>query len=86
MLQVATPGHESYGKHVPQHVIDSIIAPREESSDLVLQWIRDAGLGDHATLSPRSDAVVVEASVSQIEKLLDAEYTSFGEPPFTALG
>jgi tripeptidyl-peptidase I len=55
-----------------------MIAPKDESSDLVMQWIQSEGLGDYATISPRLDAVIVEASISQIEKLLNAEYTPFG--------
>jgi tripeptidyl-peptidase I len=55
-----------------------MIAPKDESSDLVMQWIRTEGLGEYATISPRLDAVVVEASISQIEKLLNADYTPFG--------
>jgi tripeptidyl-peptidase-1 len=77
--QIATPGHALYGNHLSQHVIDAMVAPRDESSDLVIQWIETEGLGDHATISPRSDSVIVEASVSQIEKLLNAEYAPFGK-------
>jgi tripeptidyl-peptidase-1 len=79
--QIATPGHELYGKHLAQHVIDAIVAPKDESGDLVMQWIAAEGLGSHATISPRLDSVIVEASISQIEKLLNAEYTPFGETP-----
>jgi tripeptidyl-peptidase-1 len=55
-----------------------MVAPKDESSNLVMQWIESEGLGDHATISPRLDSVVVEASISQVEKLLNAEYTPFG--------
>lgn len=58
-----------------------MVAPKDESSEAVMQWIESAGLGDYATISPRLDSVVVEASVSQIEKLLNAEYTPFGKAP-----
>ena len=56
-----------------------MIAPKDESSDLVMQWIESEGLGDSAIFSPRLDSVVVEASISKIEKLLNAEYTPFGK-------
>jgi tripeptidyl-peptidase-1 len=58
-----------------------MIAPMDESSELVMQWIESEGLGDYATMSPRWDSVVVEASISQIEQLLNAEYTPFGKLP-----
>ena len=55
-----------------------MIAPRNESSDLVMGWLESEGLSSHAALSARGDSVVVEASISQIEKLLNAEYSAFG--------
>jgi tripeptidyl-peptidase-1 len=56
-----------------------MIAPKDETSELVMQWIESEGLADYATLSPRLDAVVIEASISKIEKLLDAEYEPYGK-------
>lgn len=62
-----------------------MIAPKDESSDLVMQWIESEGLADFATISPRLDTVVVEASISKIEKLLNAEYSPFGGNAFFSL-
>lgn len=60
-----------------------MIAPKEESRELVMKWIEDAGLSSHATTSPLSDSIIVEASISQIESLIKAEYNSFGNNPFS---
>lgn len=56
-----------------------MIAPKDEASERVMQWIESEGLADYATLSPRLDAVVVEASISKIEKLLVADYEPYGD-------
>lgn len=56
-----------------------MIAPKDESSELVLKWLASEGLRGHASISPRSDAVIVDASVAEIEKLLNAEYTAFSK-------
>lgn len=56
-----------------------MVAPKDESSDLVMQWIESEGLGKYATISERQDSVVIEASISKIEKLLKAEYAPFGK-------
>jgi tripeptidyl-peptidase-1 len=66
-----------YGSHLSQHVIDAMIAPKEESSDIVMQWLEAEGLSKHASKS--TDSVIVEAALGQIEKLLKAEYMPFGE-------
>jgi hypothetical protein len=70
---------------VSQNVIDEMIAPREESYDLVMQWIEKEELSNQAIASPLSDSVIVEASVSQIEKLLKAEYSAFGKIIFSLI-
>ncbi len=57
-----------------------MIAPKDESSALVMQWLDTAGLSSHASVSSRGDSIVVKTSVSQVEKLLNAEYHVFGEP------
>jgi hypothetical protein len=56
-----------------------MIAPKDESRDLVLNWVEEAGLSRYASPYPSSDSIVLEASISQIEKLINAEYSSFGE-------
>lgn len=56
-----------------------MIAPKDESRELVIQWLIGAGLGEHASVSPRTDSIIVEASVTQVEKLLNAEYNAFGK-------
>jgi tripeptidyl-peptidase-1 len=58
-----------------------MIAPKDESRDLVMNWLDSKGLSQHASLSARSDSVIVEASISQVEKLLSAEYSAFGKSP-----
>jgi tripeptidyl-peptidase-1 len=55
-----------------------MIAPKDESRDLVMQWLENNGLGENAELSPRSDSVIVKATITQVEKLLNAEYRPFG--------
>jgi tripeptidyl-peptidase-1 len=56
-----------------------MIAPKDESSELVMDWLNSQGLSSHATLSARGDSVIVEASISQIENLLNAKYSAFGK-------
>lgn len=78
-LQIATPGHDLYGSHLSQHVIDAMIAPKDESKDLVMQWLESEGMSDEASLSPRLDSVLIQTTVDKIEKLLNAEYSAFSK-------
>ncbi|TVY51388.1 Tripeptidyl-peptidase sed3 [Lachnellula cervina] len=76
-INIATPGHDLYGSHLSQHVIDAMIAPKDESKDLVMQWLESEGMSDEASLSPRLDSVLIQTTVDKIEKLLNAEYSAF---------
>lgn len=55
-----------------------MVAPKDDSKDLVEQWLKSAGLSEQSSMSPRADAIIVEASIAQVEKLLNAEYEAFG--------
>lgn len=76
-LNIATPTHEKYGQHLSLKSIDALIAPKDESGDLVMGWLDAAGLRANAKYSSRGDSIIIEASISQIEKLLGAEYSVF---------
>nr|QFF92610.1 sedolisin isoform 2 [Botrytis fabae] len=76
-MDIATPGHALYGRHLDQTVINSMIAPKTQSRDLVLQWLSTAGLANQTSVSARGDSVIVDASISQIEELLQAEYNAY---------
>ncbi|RDW69757.1 subtilisin-like protein [Coleophoma cylindrospora] len=76
-MKIATPGHELYGSHLPQHAINAMIAPKDESRDLVMNWLDKMGVKSQASMAPRGDAILVEASVADVEKLLGAEYSVF---------
>jgi tripeptidyl-peptidase-1 len=76
-MKIATPGHELYGRHLSQSVIDDMVAPKDESLDLVMKWLESQNLGEHSAVSSRGDSVIIEATISQIEQLLKAEYSAF---------
>jgi hypothetical protein len=54
----------------------AMIAPAQESGDLVMQWLQTSL--SNAKVSQQGDYVTVEASVNEIEELLDADYNVFG--------
>ncbi|KAI1366909.1 peptidase S8/S53 domain-containing protein [Xylaria arbuscula] len=76
-LNIATPGHAQYGKHLTLEQIDAIVAPKSESKDLLFQWLGDHSLVDGATMNSRGNVVKVNATISQAEALLRASYNSY---------
>ncbi|KAK5626152.1 hypothetical protein RRF57_001867 [Xylaria bambusicola] len=76
-LNIATPGHVQYGKHLTLEQINAIVAPKSESKDLLFEWLGDHNLADGATLNSRGNVVKVNATISQAEALLRANYNSY---------
>jgi tripeptidyl-peptidase-1 len=56
----------------------ALIAPTEESADLVMQWLESEMPDIGTKVTQKGDYVTVEASVKEIEQLLGAEYSVFG--------
>lgn len=44
-----------------------------------MEWLSLQGLSKQASVSPRGSFIILDASVSQLEKLLDAEYSAFSK-------
>ncbi|KAH8695789.1 tripeptidyl-peptidase 1 precursor [Phaeosphaeriaceae sp. PMI808] len=76
-MNIATPGHAEYGNHLSHEEILAMVAPKQESSDLVNQWLAKELPNGKAKITWQGDYVTVQASVQTIEKLLDAEYSTF---------
>ena len=55
-----------------------MIAPRQDSIDLVMQWLTSEMSSREAKVTMKGDYVTIQAKVKTIEKLLNAEYSVFG--------
>jgi tripeptidyl-peptidase-1 len=53
-------------------------APKQESSDLVSQWLASEISSPEAKVTVKGDYVTIQGNVKTIEKLLNAEYSVFG--------
>ncbi|KAF2713438.1 subtilisin-like protein [Pleomassaria siparia CBS 279.74] len=54
-----------------------MIAPKQESSELVMQWLATKVAHPEAKVTQNGDYVTLQASVNVIEELLEAEYSTF---------
>jgi len=55
-----------------------MIAPKQESLNLVKDWLTKELSGTAAEFAVNSDYVTVQASVNVVEKLLKTQYNAFG--------
>ncbi|KAH6657548.1 peptidase S8/S53 domain-containing protein [Truncatella angustata] len=76
-MDIATPGHAKYGKHMTRDEIDAIIAPSGESRQLVFEWLGNHSLANSAVLNPRGNIVVINTTISGAETLLGTKYDTY---------
>ena len=75
LMAVSHPESPSYGKHyTPADVVDTF-APSEETITAVTNWLIDSGFApNRLRLSANKGWISLEATTSEVEDLLKAEY------------
>ena len=75
LMSVSHPESPNYAQHfTPMEVVDAF-APSEETISAVINWLVDSGFTrDRLRLSPNRGWIHVNASTSEVEKLLNTEY------------
>ncbi|EEB97803.1 hypothetical protein MPER_02804, partial [Moniliophthora perniciosa FA553] len=78
LLSVADPRSTSYGQHWSPQKVRETFAPSHESTRAVLDWLSSSGIPTESTrLSANKAWILVNASISETEKLLHTEYNSY---------
>jgi tripeptidyl-peptidase-1 len=72
LYEVSDPDHERYGAHLSKEEVEALVAPHQESVDLVDEWLQSHGIGEQDFVrSPAKDWVTLKLPVSLVEKMLD---------------
>lgn len=72
LLEVSDPDHERYGAYLSKAEVDALVAPHNESVDLVTEWLASHGLNEsHLDRSPAKDWVYITVPIRLAEKMLD---------------
>ena len=72
LYQASDPDHELYGQHLSKAEVEALIAPHEESVELVNEWLATFGINeDNLVRSSGRDWVTIKVPVSLAEKMLD---------------
>ncbi|KAK5691840.1 hypothetical protein LTR97_011011 [Elasticomyces elasticus] len=75
-VEVSDPSHSRYGQHLSAAEVHDLIAPSEDTIELVSAWLRDHGV--HSMhLSPAKDWIHVSVPVGKAEELLETTYSHF---------
>ncbi|KAF9118448.1 hypothetical protein BGX30_004561 [Mortierella sp. GBA39] len=73
VYDISTPGRPSYGIHMSQAEIDDMLRPADDSSRLVLEWLRSHGVQGMLD----NHWVKAKVTVSQANKLLQTQYRTY---------
>ena len=81
LMSVSHPESPKYAQHfTPMEVVD-IFAPSKETISVVTNWLVDSGFSrDRLRLSPNKGWILVNASTSEVENLLNTEYHVYTHP------
>jgi tripeptidyl-peptidase I len=72
LYEVSDPYHERYGAHLSKEEVETLVAPHQESLDLVNEWLQSHSIGENDLVrSPAKDWVTLKIPVSLVEKMLD---------------
>ncbi|KAI0378062.1 subtilisin-like protein [Hypomontagnella monticulosa] len=78
LLEVSSPSHPRYGKHLSAEEVHTLVKPDDESVALTIEWLEENGIGtDILDLSPSQDWISITLPINHIERLLSTEYHSF---------
>ncbi len=78
LMDVSHPESVNYGKHWTPAQLAESFAPKRESIETVKTWLEASGIdASRMRLSPSRGWIDLNATVDEIEALLDAEYHVF---------
>ncbi|KAI0256020.1 subtilisin-like protein [Lactifluus subvellereus] len=81
LMSIAHPESPTYGQYWSPEQIADYFAPSEASISSVKSWLSDTGFHpDRIRVSPSKGWIDVNATVAEIEHLLDAEYYVYTHP------
>ncbi|EZF76389.1 hypothetical protein H105_02275 [Trichophyton soudanense CBS 452.61] len=76
VLDVSTPGHRNYGKHLSRRDLKGLLRPRRETSALILSWLEESGVPKRSIVDD-GDWIHFVISISQAERMLQTRFYHF---------
>ncbi|THH18975.1 hypothetical protein EW146_g2121 [Bondarzewia mesenterica] len=76
LYAVSIPNSPQYGQFLSKEEVEAFVAPKQESVDLVTEWLSKNGL-TALKASPAGDWLQVNMTVEQANSLFDAEFVTF---------
>jgi tripeptidyl-peptidase I len=79
LMDVSHPESPNYGKHWTADKVAATFAPSSNTVDAVRGWLHSVGIAaERLRLSPSRGWIEVNATVEEVESILDADYHVYG--------
>lgn len=72
-IDLATPGHPKYGRHMKREEVEELLRPTSAVSDQVLSWLDTEGVS-YDTIQRDGNWISFRANISQAEKMLKTRF------------
>lgn len=76
VIDLSTPGHPRYGRHIKREEVEDLLRPASAVSDHVLAWLDSKGVSND-TIKINGNWMSFRATISQAEKMLDTEFSYY---------
>ena len=76
LLEISDPKHSRYGQHMTHAEIHDIVAPTDETINLVHAWLAEHDIAN-AVHSPGKDWISIVVTIEKAEQLLQTKYSVF---------
>jgi tripeptidyl-peptidase I len=78
LMDISDPASPNFGKHMTSKEVADFFSPARESIIAIREWLAGAGIGtDRHTISTSRSWIKFDASVEELEELIQAEYYTF---------
>ena len=76
VIDLSTPGHPTYRKHMKQHEVQAMLRPTDATINGVLGWLESEGVPDTDILHD-NDWISFTVTVERAEKILNTEFSLY---------
>lgn len=76
LLEVSTPNHHRYGKHLKRDELKAMLRPAAEATESIISWLENSGIPE-ADIEDDGEWINFIATVSQAELMMDTEFSIY---------
>ena len=76
VVDMSTPGHADYGKHMSKHEMKAFLRPSAHFTDSIVSWLKSEEIPDDK-IEEDGDWITFVAPVSKAESMFDAQFSVY---------